>query len=77
MHSPRPSALDALMAAECRSRCASALRQLRSGDRRVVMGRVAQSMSYQELAIRTGHSTADAARKATGRALSRLRRLVE
>jgi RNA polymerase sigma factor (sigma-70 family) len=73
MHSPRPSALDALLAAECRRRCAAALRQLKSGDRRVVMGRIAESMSYQELAARTGHSTADAARKATGRALLRLR----
>ena len=77
MHSPRPSALDAMMAAECRRRCASALRHLRSGDQRVVMGRVLQSMSYQELAAHTGHSTADAARKATGRALGRLRQHLE
>jgi RNA polymerase sigma factor (sigma-70 family) len=77
MHSPRPSALDALMAAECRSRCASALRQLRAGDRRVVVGRVVQSLSYQDLARLSGHATPDAARKATGRALGRLRQRLE
>jgi RNA polymerase sigma factor (sigma-70 family) len=77
LHSPRPSALDALMAGECRRRCVAALRQLRAGDRRVVTGRIGQSMSYQQLADRTGHSTADAARKATGRALGRLRQLLE
>ena len=77
MHSPRPSALDAMMSAECHRRCALALRQLRAGDQRVVLGRVVQSMSYQELAVRTGHSTADAARKATGRALVRLKHHLE
>ncbi len=73
MHSPRPSALEVMMAAECRRRCASALRQLREGDRRVVVGRVVQSLSYQDVAHRSGHATADAARKATARALARLR----
>jgi RNA polymerase sigma factor (sigma-70 family) len=77
MLSPRPTALDGLMADEWRRRCAVALRELRGGDRRVVMGRVVESLSYQDLADRTGHATADAARKATGRALGRLRRLVE
>jgi DNA-directed RNA polymerase specialized sigma24 family protein len=77
MHSPRPSALDAMMAVECRSRCASALRQLRASDRRVVVGRVVQSLSYQDLARRSGPATPDAARKATGRALGRLRQCLE
>ena len=73
MRSPRPTALDGLVADEWRRRCTVALRDLRAGDRRVVVGRVVQSLTYQDLATRTGHSTADAARKATGRALVRLR----
>jgi DNA-directed RNA polymerase specialized sigma24 family protein len=73
MFSPRPTALDGLMADEWKRRCAAALRELRAGDRRVVVGRVVESLSYQDLAARTGHVTADAARKATGRALGRLR----
>lgn len=77
MHSPRPSALEVMMAAECRCRSASALRQLRASDRRVVVGRVLQSLSYQDLARLSGHATPDAARKATGRALVRLRQRLE
>jgi RNA polymerase sigma factor (sigma-70 family) len=73
MFSPRPTALDGLMADEWKRRCAAALRELRAGDRRVVVGRVVESLSYHDLAARTGHVTADAARKATGRALGRLR----
>ena len=73
MFSPRPTALDGLVADECRRRCVIALREMRAGDRRVLVGRVVESLSYQDLAARTGHATADAARKATGRALGRLK----
>jgi RNA polymerase sigma factor (sigma-70 family) len=73
LFSPRPTALEGLVADEWRRRCSVALRELRKGDRRVVVGRVVHSLSYQELAAWTGHATADAARKATGRALGRLR----
>jgi RNA polymerase sigma factor (sigma-70 family) len=71
--SPRPTALEGLVADEWKRRCAVALRDLRAGDRRVLVGRVVESLSYRDLAARTGHATADAARKATGRALARLR----
>lgn len=74
LSSPRRTALDGLMADEWRHRAAQALRELRAGDRRVVIGRVLQSLSFGELAARTGHPTADAARKATARAIGRLRR---
>jgi RNA polymerase sigma factor (sigma-70 family) len=78
LKSPRGSALDGLVEDEWRRRAAHALRQLRAGDRRVVMGRVMASLSFSELAAKTGHSSADAARKATTRALGRLRqRLAE
>ena len=73
LHSPRPTALDGLLSDEWRRRAAQALRQLRAGDRRVVVGRVVASLSFGELAARTGHPSADAARKATTRALGRLR----
>jgi RNA polymerase sigma factor (sigma-70 family) len=72
--SPRPTALDGLINDEWRRRAAHALRQLRAGDRRVVLGRVMASLSFGDLAARTGHPSADAARKATVRALGRLRR---
>ncbi len=74
MLSPRPTVLDGLIADEWRRRAAQALRQLRVGDRRVVLGRVVASLSFGDLAARTGHPSADAARKATVRALGRLRR---
>lgn len=77
MLSPRPTALEGLVAEEWSRRCGAALREMRAGDRRVLVGRVVHSLSYQDLAARTGHTTADAARKATGRALVRLRQRVE
>lgn len=73
-HSPGPSPLDGVVAGEWRRRCAAALRQLRAGDRRVVLSRVVASLSFSAVAARTGHPSADAARKATTRALTRLRR---
>jgi len=75
--SPRQSALDGLVADEWRQRAAHALRLLRAGDRRVVVGRVLESLSFAELAARTGHPSADAARKATARALHRLRQQLD
>lgn len=74
LSAPKRSALDGLVADEWRRRAALALRQLRVGDRRVVVGRVVGSLSFGDLAARTGHPSADAARKATARALGRLRR---
>ena len=74
LSSPKRSALDGLVADEWRRRAAHALGQLRAGDRRVVVGRVVGSLSFGDLAARTGHPSADAARKATARALGRLRR---
>lgn len=73
-HSPGPSPLDRVVAGEWRRRCAAALLQMRAGDRRVVLGRVVSSLSFGAVAARTGHPSADAARKATSRALARLRR---
>jgi len=74
LRSTRCSALEGLVADEWRQRAGHALRQLRAGDRRVVVGRVVESLSFGDLATRTGHPSADAARKATARALGRLRR---
>jgi RNA polymerase sigma factor (sigma-70 family) len=73
LRSPRRSVLDGLVDDEWRRRAAHALGQLRSGDRRVVVGRVVEALSFGDLASRTGHPSADAARKATMRALGRLR----
>jgi RNA polymerase sigma factor (sigma-70 family) len=73
LQSRRPTALEGLLADEWRRRAKVAVRQLRDGDRRVVVGRVMASLSFGELARRTGHPSADAARKATTRALGRLR----
>lgn len=73
LRSPKRSALDGLVADEWRRRAAQALRQLRAGDRRVVIGRVVGAMAFGDLAVLTGHPSADAARKATARALRRLR----
>jgi hypothetical protein len=39
----------------------------------VILGRIVGALSFGELAARTGHSSPDAARKATTRALRRLR----
>ena len=50
-----------------------ALRQLRAGDRHVVVGRVVEALSFGDRPSRTGHPSADAARKATARALAKLR----
>ncbi len=74
LRSPRGSALDGLVAGEWRRRPRTRYDQLRAGDRRVVVGRVVESLSFGDLATRTGHPSADAARKATARALGRLRR---
>jgi RNA polymerase sigma factor (sigma-70 family) len=71
--SPRPSALDGLVAGEWRRRAAGALRQLSQSDRRVVVGRIVHSLSFDDLAVSTGRPSPDAARKATARALARLR----
>lgn len=73
VQSRRPSALDGLLADEWRRRATVAVHELRDGDRRVVLGRVVAALSFGELARRTGHPSADAARKATTRALGRLR----
>jgi RNA polymerase sigma factor (sigma-70 family) len=73
LRSPWRSALEGLVNDEWRRRAAHALRQLRAGDRRVVVGRVVEALSFGELAARTGHPSADAARKATARALAKLR----
>ena len=73
LRSPRRSVLDGLVEDEWRRRASHALRQLRAGDRRVVVGRVVEALSFGDLASRTGHPSADAARKATARALGRLR----
>jgi len=73
LHSQKRSALEGLVADEWRRRAAQALRQLRAGDRQVVVGRVVGALSFGALAVRTGHPSADAARKATARALGRLR----
>ncbi len=73
MSSPRPSALDGLVAEEWRRRTVCALRRLSHTDRRVVVGRVVESLSFDALAASTGRPSPDAARKATARALARLR----
>ena len=73
LRSMRRSALEGLVADEWRRRASHALRQLRAGDRRVVVGRVVGALSFGDLAARTGHPSADAARKATARALAKLR----
>jgi RNA polymerase sigma factor (sigma-70 family) len=74
LRSQKRSALEGLVADEWRRRAAQALGQLRAGDRKVVVGRVVGALSFGALAVQTGHPSADAARKATARALGRLRR---
>jgi len=68
----RPSPLADSIARERSRQYRAGLRQLSSGERELVRGRYELGLSYRELAARTGHATADAARMAARRAVARL-----
>jgi len=68
----RPSPLADSIARERARRYEAGLRQLSCGERELVRGRYELGLSYRELAARTGHATADAARMAARRAIARL-----
>lgn len=68
----RSSPLADAIAREQSRRYRVGLLQLSSGERELVQGRYELGLSYRELADRTGHTTADAARMAARRAVARL-----
>jgi RNA polymerase sigma-70 factor, ECF subfamily len=69
---PAASPLERLLGKEHAGQCRRALARLRPRDRQVILLRVSESLSYAEIANRLGMPTADAARVALSRALSRL-----
>jgi DNA-directed RNA polymerase specialized sigma24 family protein len=54
-----------------------ALSHLNSVEKDLLIGRLELQMSYQELALHTGNPFADAARKATHRAIEKMARSVK
>jgi RNA polymerase sigma factor (sigma-70 family) len=70
------SPLDQALDAETRAQYVAALRQLRSADQELVVGRLELEYSYEQLAAATGRRNPDAARIAVRRALLRLAELM-
>ena len=69
---PAPSPLEEAIGEQTLDRYEQALERLRPEEREVIMSRVEMGLSYEEMAVALGKPTADAARKAAGRALIRL-----
>lgn len=69
---PAPSPLETYVGRELLSRYDDALERLTSQDRELIVSTVEMGLDFEELAQITGRASADAARKATRRALIRL-----
>ena len=69
---PAPSPLDQAIGQAARHDYDRALAQLRPDEREAVIGRVELGLTYEELAVLQHKASADAARKATRRAVMRL-----
>jgi RNA polymerase sigma-70 factor (ECF subfamily) len=78
MQTPDPAAspLEIAIDSDDRRRFRSALARLDDDEQMLVVGRVELGYSYQQLALATGRSTADAARVAARRAVLHLARLI-
>jgi RNA polymerase sigma-70 factor (ECF subfamily) len=72
-----PSPLDAAIRSQNERRVRVALGHLRGRDRRAVVLRLWHARSYQEIAVRMGMPTANAARVAIRRALVRLNEVLD
>jgi RNA polymerase sigma-70 factor (ECF subfamily) len=70
--SPAPSPLELAIGAEDAERYERALAQLRPEDREAIVARIELGLSHQEVAVAIGKPSANAARMAVERALSRL-----
>jgi RNA polymerase sigma factor (sigma-70 family) len=71
---PGPSPLDMAIGVEARERYERALGRLGEDDREAIVARVEMACSYEDVADALGKPSAEAARKAVGRALVRLAR---
>jgi len=69
---PGPSPLELAIGAEDAERYERALARLRPEDREAIIARIELGLSHQEVAVATGKPSANAARMAVERALSRL-----
>jgi len=69
---PGPSALEEAIGSEAVERYEAALGRLRPEEREAIIGRVEMGCSYDDLAVALGKPSAEAARKASQRALIRL-----
>jgi RNA polymerase sigma-70 factor (ECF subfamily) len=72
-----PSPLEAALGAEAIERYERALNRLRPRDREAIVARLELGLSYQEAAEALGKSSANAARMAVERAVSRLLKEME
>jgi RNA polymerase sigma-70 factor (ECF subfamily) len=77
VEAPGPSPLEAALGAEAIERYERALNRLRPGDREAIVARLELGLSYQEAAEALGKSSANAARMAVERAVSRLLKEME
>jgi RNA polymerase sigma-70 factor, ECF subfamily len=66
------SPLDLAIGRQAADRYETALQRLKADEREVLIARVELGMSFEEVAAATGRPSAEAARKAVGRALLRL-----
>ena len=74
---PAPSPLEETIGGQTLDRYEQALERLRPEERDVIVSRVEMGLSYDEMAVALGKPSADAARKAAGRALIRLARAMD
>jgi len=77
VEAPGLSPLEAALGAEAIERYERALNRLRPGDREAIVARLELGLSYQEAAEALGKSSANAARMAVERAVSRLLKEME
>jgi RNA polymerase sigma factor (sigma-70 family) len=74
---PGPSPLDQAIEEQNDRRLQAAIRRLKARDRKAVLLRVRDGLSYEEIAPLLGSPTANAARVTVHRAMEKLRALVE
>lgn len=72
----RPSPLDEVIGLEAVDRYESALARLKPAEREMIVARIEMDQTYQEIAVFTGKSSADAARMAVKRSIEKLARLM-
>jgi RNA polymerase sigma-70 factor (ECF subfamily) len=77
VEAPGPSPLEAALGAEAIERYERALERLRAEDREAIVARIELGLSHKEVAEALGKSSANAARMAVERAVSRLLKEME